>query len=58
MTEASTEVSVSGAGTEHMSTPGITTQKMKLAVSDLEENDLVYISVFVLFERSFCIAVC
>ena len=42
MTEASTEVSVSGAGMEHMSTPGIITQKMKHAVSDLEENDLVY----------------
>lgn len=57
MTEASTEVSVRGAGMEHMSTPGIITQKMKLVVSDLEGNDLVY-KCSVLFERSFCIVVC
>lgn len=40
MTRASTEVSASGAGMEHMSTPGITTLKMRHAVSGLEENDL------------------
>lgn len=39
MTRASTEVSVSGAGMEHMSTLGITTLKMRHAVSGLEEND-------------------
>ena len=57
MTEASTEVSVRGAGMEHMSTPGIITQKTKHAVSGLEENDLVY-KCSVVFERSFCVAVC
>ena len=40
MTGASTEVSVSGAGMDHMSTLEITTLKMKHAVLGLEESDL------------------
>lgn len=55
-TEANTEVSVSGAGTEHMSTPGIIIQKMKHAVSDPEENDLVL--VFLCCLREVCVLLC
>ena len=47
-------MSVSGAGMQHMFIPGITTLKMKHAVSDLEESDFwPYIPVSVSFERTF-----
>lgn len=45
MTEASTVVSVREAGMEHMSIHGIITLKMKHAVSDLDENDVLLVFI-------------